>query len=230
MSARHLKLVVRDTGSIKDAVLSKSSGGKLLERGLKDELADRYPDVDVEIVSEPSSGLRALRTELESGDSSLIGSSTDVVLLSVADEVERFASGQEPNAVAAAVKDDLLACIKLIKSKVEAHILVANLSSIDPQNPIYTYHGLDAEPFTLCAQRLNLVLIGASHEEGISIIDVDRKIAEAGGGATVVSGGIYNEAGSKVVLNELIRVLDDYGFLDDRPLMEQIGAKTGGTA
>ena len=230
MSAKKLKLVVRDTGSIKDAVLPKSSGGTLLEQGLEDKLAERYPDVEVEVVSEPSSGFQALRSELESGDSSLIGSSTDVVLLSVADEVERFANGQDPHAVAAAVKEDLLACIKLIKSKVGAHILVANLSSIDPQNPIYTYHGLDAEPFTLCAQRLNLVLIGASHEEGISIIDVDRKIAEAGGGGTVVSGGVYNEAGSLVVLNELIRVLDDYGFLDDRPLMEQIGAKTGGTA
>ena len=126
------------------------------------------------------------------------------------------------------VTDDLVACIGLIKARVGAHVFVANLSTLDPSNSTFNYHGLDKEPFSLQAHRLNRALVSVSREEGISIIDVDRKIAERGGEDTVVGPARYNEEGLKVIAGEIFRVIEDYGFLDERPILEQIGAGSSG--
>jgi hypothetical protein len=71
------------------------------------------------------------------------------------------------------------------------------------------------------------MLIDVSHDEGISIIDVDRKIAEVGGDHAVTGAARYSEVGCLAIVDEIIRIVEDYGFLDDRALMEQIGAAAG---
>ncbi len=83
------------------------------------------------------------------------------------------------------------------------------------------------EPISLRIQRLDLMVIGVSHEEGISIIDVDRKVAELGAGGNVVAPMVYGPAAAAAIIDETMRVVADYGFLDDRPLLAQVGAKGG---
>ncbi len=223
-----INVVIVDTGQLADVVLSTADGGNLLSRGLRGLASERYPDVELSVSTIPSAGFAALRRELDSGDSSLIASSPDIVVLTVADEVSRFYDRGQPSLESIQeIETDLRAIISAIKSKVGAHILVSSISTLDPADMMYTLHGQSEEPFTLQAQRLNLMLVGLSHEEGISIIDVDRIIAEVGGGESVTGPGRYNEKGAVAVLEEIVRILDDYGFMDDRPLMAQIGAAGG---
>lgn len=227
-SNRVISVAVVDTGQLADVVMSQAEGGHLLDRGLRDVAAERYPGTDLQVSTMSSPGFAALRRELESGDSGLIEAAPAVVILAVADEVTRFHEGGRTSQQSVqAIEDDLRAIVDQIKAKVKAHILVSSLSTLDPSEPMYTLHGKSEEPFTLRAQRLNLMLVGISHQEGISIIDVDRIIAEVGGAESVTGPGRYNAKGAAAVLNEIVRILDDYGFMDDRPLMEQVGARGG---
>lgn len=227
-SNRVINVAVVDTAQLADVVMSRAEGGQLLDRGLRDLTEERYPGTDLKVSTTPSAGFAALRRQLESGDSDLIAASPDVVILTVADEVVRFyQDGNTSHESVQVIEDDLRAIVNEIKTKVQAHILISSLSTLDPSDPMYTLHGQSEEPFTLRAQRLNLMLVGVSHQEGISIIDVDRIIAEVGGSESVTGPGRYNASGAAAVLNEIVRILDDYGFMDDRPLMEQVGAKGG---
>jgi hypothetical protein len=229
-SNRIINVAVVDTGQLGNVVTSLAHSGQMLDRGLSDVVKERYPGVEVRVSAMASNGFAALRQELASPGSSLIESSPDVVMLSVGDEVGRFHSGGEtaPESVRM-IEDDLRAIVGAVKSKNGAHIIISGLSTLDPGDPMYTLHGRAEEPFSLRAQRLNLMLVGMSHQEGISIVDVDRIIAEVGGAQSVVGPGQFNEVGAAAVLDEIVRILDDYGFMDDRPLMEQVGARGGKT-
>jgi hypothetical protein len=77
---------------------------------------------------------------------------------------------------------------------------------------------------------LNLVVVDVSHSEGISVIDVDRKIAEVGAENAVVAPSRFNEVGCGVIAGEVVRLIEEYGFLDERPLLEQVGARGKGTS
>jgi hypothetical protein len=69
------------------------------------------------------------------------------------------------------------------------------------------------------------VLVELSMREGISVVDVDRVIARVGAGRCVERLGHYRAEGATAVVEELDRVLADYGFFDDRPLLEQVGQR-----
>jgi hypothetical protein len=49
------------------------------------------------------------------------------------------------------------------------------------------------------------MLIGVSHDEGISIIDIDRRIAEVGGDQAVVGAARYSEIGVQTFLYKALR-------------------------
>jgi hypothetical protein len=152
-----------------------------------------------------------------------------VIILDAAGEVEHMHSGNSaPRESISRIEAELTALIEHIKSNLGAHILIANLSTVDPENPFFTLKGQIQEPLSLLAHRLNLMLIRVSHATGISIVDVDRRIAETGGSSTVTGPGTYSAVGSQLIRDEILRVIQDYGFLDDRPLMEQLGARSGG--
>ena len=74
---------------------------------------------------------------------------------------------------------------------------------------------------------LNLAAVELSMQTGISVIDVDRAVAELGGDAHVNGVLSYSPEASAAIREELVRVLADYGFFDDRPLLEQVGQRGG---
>jgi len=228
MANTKLKLFVNGNADIVDAALSKADGGAKLGRGVRELVAAEFPDVEIEVAHEASSGFAALRSALESGTSRLIDEQPQVVLLSVADDIREFGgSGTSTEEAINNIRADLVAVIDLIKEKVGAHILVANASTLDPTQEVFNYSGMDEEPISLRAQRLDLMLVGVSHDEGVSIIDIDRKIAELGGAKGVTAILDYSAAGCQTIAVEIVRVMQDYGFFDDRPLLAQVGARAG---
>ena len=82
-----LEIVVKAGADVRDAVLSRRDGGAKLDRGLRERVAESFPDVDIRVTVEPSTGFAALRAELEDGSSSLLDASPDIVVLSIADDV-----------------------------------------------------------------------------------------------------------------------------------------------
>lgn len=223
---RILKLAILGGDDIADATLSRNDGGHKLQRGVRELVAASYPEIGLGVRHERCAGLTELRESLVTGSSSLISDPPDVVLLSLAAEAAglgRRASTAEQ--AVHAVRADLVSVIELIKEKVGAHVLVANVSTIDPADQPFNYHGLAEEPFTLRAHRLDLMLVGVSHDEGISIVDVDRLIAELGAAGNVDGPAAYGPEACARIAAEIVRIVDDYGFLDERPLLAQVGAR-----
>lgn len=223
-SGNSIKFVVRDAERLADVVLSKSKGGRYLDRGLEDRLTDLAPDFSYEVEVNRYSGLGELLDELKSENPDMASAPPQIIILSLAAEMERLRASRSPIQTLGEVRADLVEVTRRIKEKIGAHVFVVNVSTLDPADPVFTYHGVDAEPWTLLAHRLNLMLIGVSHDEGLSIVDVDRKIAEVGGSHSVIAAAEYSESGCEAIVEEIARIVEDYGFLDDRPLMQQVGA------
>lgn len=221
-----LDVFVKAGADVRDAVLSQSDGGAKLDRGLRERLSDAYPEVEVRVTVEPGAGFAALRAELEDGSSALLAAAPNIVVLSIADDVASLPHrGLSAEEAVQAVRADLVAIVDIIKHRIGAHLLVAAASTVDPADETFNYQGLAEEPMSLRAHRLDLMLVGVSHDEGISIIDVDRLVAEIGA-ATAVTGAMeYSARGCEAIAAEIVRILEDYGFFDDRPLLAQVGAK-----
>ncbi len=224
---RTLKLFVKGNADIVNAVLSKNDGGVRLTSGVRELVAASFPGSSVTVDSEPSHGFGELRRELAAGTTKINTMQPDVVVLSLADDVAALADQPAvTEEVLAALQEDLVAAITAIK-ELGAHILVANVSTFDPGDATTNYHGLAPEPFALRAHRLDLMLVGVSHTNGISVIDVDRLLAEHGAASVVRRPAHYNAEGCSIIADEVVRILEDYGFFDDRPLVAQVGAGAG---
>lgn len=222
---RTLKVLVKGNADVVDCVLSTADGGRKLERGVRERVAASFPGYSLEVFIEPSAGFEALHEELASGASPLAERAPDIVVLSAADDAAALSSRMTVNEEAlAAVRSHLVSAIDLIKSEVGAHVLVANVSTFEPGDETSNYHGLATEPFSLRAHRLDLMLVGVSHDTGISVIDVDRCIAELGAAGNVAGPADYGPAGCSAVADEFVRVLEDYGFFDERSVLAQVGA------
>ncbi|MGH8873981.1 MAG: hypothetical protein ACRDVM_01840, partial [Acidimicrobiia bacterium] len=122
---------------------------------------------------------------------------------------------------------DMQAAIHLLKEHVGAHVIVFNASTVVPGVAISNYHGLDADAPPLKAHKVDLALMELSILEGISIVDVDRLLAEIGAGRHVLGLLDYSPEASDVICRELFRVIEDYGFFEERPLILQVGREQG---
>jgi len=119
-------------------------------------------------------------------------------------------------------KQNFIQLIREIKRRLDAHVVVFNCSSFDPEERTYDYHGVD-DPLSLRVHRFNLALIEISAEEGISILDVDRLVAEIGGERHVSRALRYSREACEVICGEFVRILQDIGFFENRPLVMQVG-------
>jgi hypothetical protein len=102
--------------------------------------------------------------------------------------------------------------IARIRERSEAAILIYNLSSVIPGERIHSHQGLD-ELFSTRIRRYNLGLIELSQRTGISIIDVDGLLARAGAERLKIDAIHLKGEGSRLVAEEVARVLDDLGCL-----------------
>jgi hypothetical protein len=71
------------------------------------------------------------------------------------------------------------------------------------------------------------MLVRVSHDLGISVVDVDRALAEIGAAGKLDAAMVYGPEAAARIADEAVAVLADYGFFDDRPLLEQVGAAAG---
>lgn len=146
----------------------------------------------------------------------IVAAQADLVVLSLRPYVEATLS-------IAQCEQGLNDLVRTIKaSSYITHVLIFNCSSIDPADNVHTYYGIED---TLCLriQRLNLTLMKLSAREGISIIDVDRVVGRIGGSRHVPKALQYSRQAYSAVASEFLRVIEDIGFFENRPLVAQAG-------
>src|SRR5438105_2872730 len=111
-----------ESNEVIDSLLSIKDGGSKLEKGLRELVAEKYGEaIEIQIVRDAGGPLAA--------------GASDLVVLSA-----------QP-AVAAAVpalefKQSLIDQTLELKQKLNAHVFVYNCSSVDPEDNIYSYHGI----------------------------------------------------------------------------------------
>jgi hypothetical protein len=139
---------------------------------------------------------------------------------------EEAAHGHEPLGMLSvqAYKTGFSRCIAAIKARMGAHVIVFNCFTYDPHDGADNHHGIP-ETRAYRALAFNLALIELSMEHGISIIDVDRILAELGGAAHVSEAFRYSTPAREAIRDEFVRVLQDIGFFENRPLVMQVGRK-----
>lgn len=122
-----------------------------------------------------------------------------------------------------AFKENFIRLVKFAKERLDAHVLVFNCCTIDPNDNAYSYRDQHEDTLTVRVQKFNRALIEISILEGISIIDADRLISELGAGAHVPEALRYSVDGCRTLGKEFVRVVEDIGFFEKRPLVMQVG-------
>jgi len=111
-----------------------------------------------------------------------------------------------------------------IRAGSDAPILFYNVSSVVPGETVHCHEGMD-ETLSTRIRRFNLALVELSRETGVSIVDVDRIVAEAGAQSLAVDATHLTPAGCRAVAGEVLRILRDYGLIEEP---DQFGAGMGG--
>jgi hypothetical protein len=131
---------------------------------------------------------------------------------------------QAPRSVQAS-RRSMIQLVRTVKQRLGSHIIFYNCSPLDADDCTHNYFGTE-DSFYITAQQLNLILVELSSSEGVSIIDTERVVAEFG--ETHVPKALhYSLDANRAIQTELMRVFEDIGFFERRPLMVQIGR--GGT-
>lgn len=130
--------------------------------------------------------------------------SVDVVVIGLAGDLDSDTEGLQ------------LACeaiVRRCRDELGCHVVVANVCTWAPE----------VDPYDRRADRLAILALELSIDEGISVLDVDRLVAELGAAGHVQELGVYDEVVADLGGAELVRILEDYGFFEVRPLVPQVG-------
>lgn len=178
-------------------------GGHHLARAL------REAGTDPNVVAIESPNLGELASVLDEH------SDADVLLLSAAGLLVNVPSRIDAQALGDAVAE--------LMSKARRRptvVIIANASTIDPGNT-----RTQATDVELALHHLDGCLLELSQREGLSVLDVDRVLAEVGGAALVAAPLRYHDDAHELLAAAIVEILVDYGLLDDRPLMPQTGRR-----
>ena len=113
-----------------------------------------------------------------------------------------------------------------IRARTDAPILIYNLSPIVPGQIVHCLQGL-GETFATRIRRFNLALADLSEREGVSIIDVDEILARAGADHLKVDAMHLKPEAYRLIAEEVVRVLEDIGALDE-PQAPRVADDVGG--
>jgi hypothetical protein len=105
--------------------------------------------------------------------------------------------------------------IAKIREQSEAPILIYNMSPIIPGETIHCHQGM-GEAYSTRIRRFNLGLIELSEKTGVFIIDIDSLLARKGADALKLDPIHLTPAGYRLVAEEVVRVLEDSGVLDEK--------------
>jgi len=213
-----LSIVVLGGTDLDDSVLSRAQGGRALDEGLDDALRAAHPTLtSVEIRRVDPRPVGELAVDLPAFVAQLDGA--DVVLRSVQPDLIGIETGA---AFAAEFRDAMAAVIAAVKDT-GARMFLLNGATYDPADTASCYVGGETTP--LAIHRLALELIDLSMLDGISVIDADRLVAETGGASHVRGCLEYSPELCATIRDEIVFVLEDYGYFDDRPVLVQQGRR-----
>ena len=210
-----LRLLLVGGDELIDLVASTRNGGSKLESGLQEKVAAAYDGrFEVVVTYHPGGTMSDLYESLSdtNGD-------PDVVLVSVLADV--LGKGRFD---VSAFEDAGHRVARMLKDR-GAHVVFANVSTVDPRDLVTNYFGLPDDPPSLRAHKAALAIIDLSNQLGISVLDADRLLAEMGAAQHVVTIGRYSSQASDALCDEIKRILEDYGFFENRPLMVQSGKR-----
>lgn len=214
-----LVVLIGASHDVSDCVLSIEEGGRKLEQGLSARVTEvTRGSTDVVLRRARAATSEQLLEELRA-DRGLL-TDVDVVLLSIASDAIPSGAAAETARRYETVMGELTGLVK----ECGAHLIVFNASSFDPKDRTSCYEAVDDTP-ALFVQYFNRALIQLSMLDGLSIIDIDRIISEVGGRAHVEKFLWYSPHACERICQEVVRVLADYGFFEDRPLLAQVGRR-----
>ncbi|MGI9611188.1 MAG: hypothetical protein ACR2NL_12920 [Acidimicrobiia bacterium] len=216
-----LRLVAFKSPDINASLFSEQNGGSCLEAGFAENVHESHQGkIRIDVTSQPALRSDQLMDALVGGDIDLGEASSeeaaDLVVFSV--QPDSVDMENDPDTF----RENLRTAIRHVKEHSGAHIIVLNASNIDPEELTFNYSRVDVTlPERI--RRLNLALVNLSIDEGISIIDVDRIVAQLGA-ANHVNGVVdYSCEASQVIGDEFLRIVEDIGFFEERPLLMQRG-------
>lgn len=102
--------------------------------------------------------------------------------------------------------------IERLRASSTAPILVYNLSSVVSGDTVHNHQGL-GELLSTRIRRFNLALAELSGRTGVSVIDVDAILARAGAQRLKLDAFHLTPEGSRLVAEDVVRVLDELGCL-----------------
>ena len=203
------------SSDVVEALLGDESSGQRINRLLEERFEGRFA---ADITSLAAKPWNLLVDEVERDG--VKPADLDVLVLSMAANIGR--GEVPPDSI-----DELVSrLIRSLKTATSAHVVVFNGSSIDPGHHVVGYRNVGSTTSEII-RRWNLAILRVSMEQGISIIDVDRLVAEAGATGNVVAALRYSETMKDVICHEFVRVLADIGFFEPRPLLAQLGRMSG---
>lgn len=88
-------------------------------------------------------------------------------------------------------------------------IVVLNVSSYIPGEPVHWFRRDDPEPMSLLANRLDLVIDKAAVRTRIRVVDVDRIVAELGAEEAVLGPARYSAAATAAITEEVVTLLGE---------------------
>lgn len=214
-----LEVLLKGGGDLEDCILSKAEGGRKLEVGLSDLTRQRH-GVHVAVTREPAGPSGSLREEIERAlEQGVVPvGRPDVMLFSTYDDLSTPDSFSIES-----YRADMDWVVRTLKREMGSHLIFLNASTVDPNDLTANYHGLPRWPFSPRAHQVDAVLMELSFTHGISIIDADRVLAELGASNHVVAPLDYSLDACRALCTELVRILEDYGFFEERPLVMQMG-------
>lgn len=210
-----LRILAIGGADLTDVIASTKNGGSKLTSGLSEKLADAYQGkFTVDVTNHHAVTMKELGDIIPG-----LNGDPDVVLLSVLSDVtgkghlDTDSFEAEARKVANSLKDK------------GAHVIFSNVSTIDPLDTVTNYHGLQDDPPSLRAHKTALAILDLSNQLGVSVVDADRLLAEMGAAPHVEKIGHYDAEASDIVCEEIKRILEDYGFFENRPVMAQSGKR-----
>ena len=108
---------------------------------------------------------------------------------------------------------NLFEAIARIRTHTQAPILIYNMSPIAPGPITHCFLGLE-DSLAARIRRFNLMLVQLSQRTGVSIVDVESVVAKAGADRVKLDVNHLTGDGNRLVAEEAVRVLEDYGLFD----------------
>jgi hypothetical protein len=228
-SRSEVAVLIRGSERLRDMLLSVASGGTRAARGIVEFVSARYPERVLAVTFESCGGAKTFKDALIGAETvaptAIRDSRPDILVLGFEADIEDLVVEWDSGAIST-IETHMLEAIRLVKRDPGSHVFVMNCSTVVPEEAVSNYSETDSQPRSLVAHRLNLVAMSLSFEEGVSIIDVDRLIAEMGGSEHVRGFLDYSPEACEAISREFARIAEEYGFFDDRPLLPQVGRQS----